>query len=196
MSKYVKELEMKYLRKRFEGVHDLMVVDVIGLNSLETFNLRRDLRKKKIEISVVRNNIARIVFREMGLPEFDKILDGTSAVAWGSSDAVSLAKEMLAQVKTNAKFKVKGGCVSGQVVDSKGVETVSKMPTREETLSLLVGLIMAPGASLAALLAGPGGAIVGQIKTLAEKGADAASEATAEAAADAAPEATAEAAAV
>ncbi|MGL5095164.1 MAG: 50S ribosomal protein L10, partial [Planctomycetia bacterium] len=189
MSKYVKELEMKYLRKRFEGVHDLMVVDVIGLNSLETFNLRRDLRKKKIEISVVRNNIARIVFREMGLPEFDKILDGTSAVAWGSSDAVSLAKEMLAQVKTNAKFKVKGGCVSGQVVDSKGVETVSKMPTREETLSLLVGLIMAPGASLAALLAGPGGAIVGQIKTLAEKGADAASEATAEAAADAAPEA-------
>ncbi len=49
------------------------------------------------------------------------------------------------------------------------VEKISKWPTREEQISLLVGQILSPGAKLASQLNSIGGAVASQIKQLAEK---------------------------
>ena len=44
MSKQLKDMIASDIRKRLNGVSDALLVNVIGLNSLNTFNLRRELR--------------------------------------------------------------------------------------------------------------------------------------------------------
>jgi len=59
MSKYLKDLISNDLKKRLDGVTDLLVVDVMGMNSGKTVELRKQLRKEKINLLVVKNSLAR-----------------------------------------------------------------------------------------------------------------------------------------
>ena len=59
MSKYVKDLITKDLRKRLDGVEDALLVDVIGLENDKNVALRQRLRKKNIHLLVVKNSLAR-----------------------------------------------------------------------------------------------------------------------------------------
>jgi len=47
MSKYIKGLMVDDIKRRLEGVQDAVLVNVIGLDSGNTFNLRKELRKRR-----------------------------------------------------------------------------------------------------------------------------------------------------
>ncbi|MEM6330816.1 MAG: 50S ribosomal protein L10, partial [Planctomycetota bacterium] len=67
------------------------------------------------------------------------------------------------------KLETKGGVMDGAKLSPEDVKQVSKWPSRTEQLSLLVGQILSPGATLSGQLLGPGGALASQIK---QKGED------------------------
>lgn len=169
MSKLVKELQVRQLRRTFDGVNDVLVVNVVGLDAIGTTALRADLRKKGIYVEVVKNNLAKLIFKEKGLSQIDSILEGASAITWGGADIVELAKEITERAEKNKKLEVKGGVISGEKLDKEGVTRLSKMPTRPELLGRVAQLIQSPGARLGALLKGPGGRVASQVKSLAEK---------------------------
>lgn len=169
MSKYVKQLQMKHLRKQFEGVTSLLVVNVVGMDALSSNQLRLDLRKKGIHLQLVKNTLARKVFGEMGLGSAGQVLAGNSAVAWGGEGIVELAKEITDWAKKIAKLEIKGACVDGQVVGPAGVEQLSKLPSRLELLGRVVSLANAPAARLVMLANAPARNVASQLKTMAEK---------------------------
>ena len=59
--------------------------------------------------------------------------------------------------------------MDGEQLTPDRVREISRWPSRDEQLSLLLGQILGPGATLAAQLIGPGGQLVGQIKQVSEK---------------------------
>ena len=59
--------------------------------------------------------------------------------------------------------------MDGAKLSADDVTAVSKWPSREEQLSLLVGQILSPGANLAAQLTSPGGKLASQIEQKAEE---------------------------
>jgi ribosomal protein L10 len=173
MSKYVKNLISDYVRNRLEGVSDAVLVNVIGLESNSGMRLRAELRAKNIHLMVVKNSLAARALAGTPLaPMFDGVA-GSAAVCWGADDMVSLAKEVtrLVQVKEYEKVQARGGVMDGSKLSAVQVAEVSKWPSREEQISILVGQILGPGARLAAQLAGPGGALASQIAEKA-KGAE------------------------
>jgi large subunit ribosomal protein L10 len=170
MSKYVKALITDDLRKRLDGVSDLLLVDVIGLENNQNVILRKQLREKDIRLLVVKNSLAhRATEGTVLAPAFEGI-EGTCAVVWGGEDIVSLAKEImkLADDKAFEPFSPKGGVMDGKALSAEQVKAVSKWPSRTEQLSLLVGQILNPGATLSAQLLGPGGQLASQIKQTGE----------------------------
>jgi large subunit ribosomal protein L10 len=169
MSKFVKNLELEQLRRDFDGAEDVLVVNVIGMEAFESNKLRLELRKKGISLRVVKNNLAKRILDERGLGAAGKSLSGPSAVVWGGSGVVELAKEITEWAKKVKKLEVKGGCVSGEALDAQGVEALSKMPSRVELLGRVVQLILSPGSTLSAQIQSPGGLLASQIKTIAEK---------------------------
>ena len=62
------------------------------------------------------------------------------------------------------KFVADGGIMDGETLDADGLNAVSKWPSRQEQISMLVGQILGPGAQLSAALLGPGKMLNSQIK--------------------------------
>jgi len=168
MSKFVKNLEIQNYRSRFGGADDLLFINVIGMTAQDTNNLRLTLRKKGIDLQVVQNTLARKILEEKGLGAAGDILAGPSAIVWGGEDIVALAREISDWAKKIEKLTIKGGVVGGQPLDTKGVDALSKLPSRIELLGQLVALIMSPASNLAAALLGPGSVLASQVKTIAE----------------------------
>lgn len=172
MSKFVKDMMARDLSNRLQGVEDCLVVNVIGMNSGSTAGLRKHLREKNIRMMVVKNSVARRACEGSSLaPAFEGVA-GSSAVVWGAQDFVSLAKEIVNLDKDAAefdKFQARGGVLDGEQLTPERIKEISKWPTREEQLSLLVGQLLGPGAQLVAQLQGPGGSLASQIKQIADK---------------------------
>lgn len=165
MSKYVKNLISGYLREQLNGVEDALLVNMVGLDANTNTRLRAEFRKKNINVLVVKNSLARRATEGTRLAPMFQNLAGTSAVCWGGEDIVALAKEVVRLGKDEKlkPFGARGGVMDGQALTPEQVEQVSKLPSRMEQLSLLVGQILGPGARLAAQLNGPGGALVSQL---------------------------------
>ena len=170
MSKYLKNLITDEIKKRLDGVSDLLLVDIAGLEANKNVELRKTLRAKKIQLFLVKNSLARRATEGTSLaPAFEGV-EGSAAVVWGGEDVVSLAKEVtrLASEKGYEKLIPKGGVMDGSKLSGDDVAKVSKWPSRTEQLSLLVGQILSPGAKLASQLLGPGGKLASQIQKKSE----------------------------
>jgi ribosomal protein L10 len=171
MSKYVKELVTSDLRRRLDGVSDLVLVNVIGLDAGRSTTLRKELRAKNIHLLVVKNSLARRATEGTALAAAFEGAQGTLAMVWGG-DIVALAKEVnrLATDKKWAPFEARGGVMGGTRLSQADVAVVSKWPSREEQLSILSGQILAPGALLVSQLTAVGGALASQIEQRGEAG--------------------------
>ena len=171
MSKYVKNLITDHLRNRLQGVDDALLVNVVGLDANADNRLRTELGEKNIHLMVVKNSMAARAAEGTPLAPMFVGLTGTAAVCWGSEDIVSLAKEVtrLARDAQYGALEPRGGVMDGDTLTAAQVVEVSTWPNREEQLSLLVGQILGPGATLAAQLIGPGGTLAGQIAQKAEE---------------------------
>ena len=171
MSKYLKELMTNDLKSRLEGVSDALVVNVIGMEANANVELRRALREKNMHLMVVKNSLARRATEGTALAAAFEGASGTSAVVWGGEDVVSLAKEVvrLAEESKYEPFQAKGGVMDGEKLSPEDVTAVSKWPSREEQLSLLMGQILGPGATLSAQLLGPGKQLASQVKQKGEE---------------------------
>ena len=141
MSKYVKNLIAGELQNRLEGVHDAIVVDVVGLDANSTVKLRKLLLEKGIHMLVVKRSMALRATHDTPLRCLFERKQGSVAVVWGCEDFVSLAKEMMAIVKSGefAKFEIKSGVMDGELLSAEKVAEISKWPNREEQIALLVG---------------------------------------------------------
>jgi large subunit ribosomal protein L10 len=171
MSKYVKDLVTNHLKGRWDGVQDLLLVEIAGLDANRNAALRRELREKNISLMVIKNSLARRATEGTTLAPAFEGAAGPLAAIWGASDIVALAKEVtrVAADKQFAKFSARGGVMDGAPLTATEVEQVSKWPSREEQLSILMGQVLSPGAMLASQLTSMGGALASQIKELIER---------------------------
>lgn len=172
MSKFVKQLVTRDIAGRLEGVEDAVLVRTVGMDANTTVQLRTELAQKDIHLLVVKNSLARRATEGTTLAPAFEGASGQIGVCWGSTDFVSLVKEVVRLDKdTEAyeNFEAAGGVMDGEALDTDGLKAVSKWPSREEQISLLVGQILAPGANLSGALLGPGKLLASQVKQIEEK---------------------------
>lgn len=181
MSKLVKDLLTEQLKQDLDGVQDLLLVNVVGLSANHTTALRRTLRQKNIKLLVIKNSLARRATEGTQLAPAFEGSDGTLAMIWGSTDIVALAKEVvrLSGEKEYEAFRARGGVMGGAKLAAEEVHQISKWPTREEQLSLLLGQILSCGGKLVSQLIAAGGALASQIKQHGEGEEEAAASETA-----------------
>jgi len=179
MSKVIKQMEMDDLRRTFTDVRDLAVLRTERLTSQGEYTLRSNMRKKGIRLRVVKNSLCRRVFRDLGLqvPDESDYWQKQTVLAWGAGSIAELLRTIdtelrnpknagLYRDKDKERVLRKGAIADGSPVSW---EVGVTMPTREELLSQIVGMIIGPGAQLAACLEGPGAQLASQLKQLSEK---------------------------
>jgi ribosomal protein L10 len=170
MSKQLKNMIASEVRKRLDGVNDALLVNVIGLDSANTFALRRELRSKNIHLLVVKNSLARRATEGTALAKAFDESEGSLAIVWGAEDFVSLAKELVALHKKPEyeKFTARGGVMEGEKLTPEKVTEISKWPNRAGQISIVLGQILSPGSKLLSQITAPGGKLLSQIKKKSE----------------------------
>ena len=170
MSKQLKNLIAAEVSQRLSGVNDALLVNVIGMDSRSTYNLRKELRGKQINLLVVKSSLARRATEGTPLANAFDGGEGSLAVVWGGEDFITLVKEMVEIHKKPEfeKFQSKGGVMDGERLSPEKVTEVSKWPNRTQQISLLVGQILAPGANLLSQINAPGGLLQSQLKKKSE----------------------------
>ena len=151
MSKFVKELVTRDIKNRLDGVDDAVMVTTVGMDANTTVELRDELAKKEINMMVIKNSLARKATEGTSLANMFEGATGQLAICYGATDFVSLVKEIVRLDKDEEKFEkfvAQGGVMDGERLDSDGLKAVSKWPSREEQISMLVGQLLGPGATL------------------------------------------------
>jgi large subunit ribosomal protein L10 len=166
MSKYLKDLIAQDLSKRLDGVDDLLLVNVVGIDANSTVELRKRLREKNISLLVIKNSLAKRATEGTPLANAFEGCIGTNAIIWGGEDLISLAKEVMELDKDKAykAFEPRGGVMDGEHLTATRVKEISTWPNREEQLSILSGMLTSAWSQISAQLLSPGGKLASQIE--------------------------------
>ena len=171
MSKFVKNLVTRDIANRLTDIESVAVINPRGIDATKNNGIRRRLREKGLRMTVVKNSLARRAVGDGQLKGFDRLLEGPSAVVYGKEvSAAVIARTLLAEKKTDDKLELRGVFFDGEVyVGEKGVEQVSKLPTREEAIGLIVAAVLSPGRKLGGIFKGQAGKIAAILKTVEDR---------------------------
>ena len=113
--------------------------------------LRSSARQSGVYLRVLRNTLAR---RAIAGTSFAPLSDQmTGPLIYGmSADPVAAAKVLNDFAKGNDKLVLKAGVYAGKLLDKAGVQALASIPSREELLAKLLGVMMAPVAGFAVAL--------------------------------------------
>ena len=135
-----------------KDAQSVVIVDHRGLTVAEDTELRKQLREAGITYKVYKNTMMNFAFKGTDCEGLAPYLEGPSAIAISKDDATAPARILCKYAKTAKALEIKGGVVEGTVYDSKGIEAISNVPSREELLSKFLGSIQSPITNLARVL--------------------------------------------
>ena len=130
----------------------IVLVDYRGLTVEQDTELRKQLREAGIIYKVCKNTMMKRAFEGTDFAQLDEYLEGPNAIAISKEDATAPARIICKFAKTAEALEVKAGVVEGTVYDQNGVLELSKIPSREELLSKLLGSLQSPITNLARVL--------------------------------------------
>jgi large subunit ribosomal protein L10 len=142
------------LRGLLADAKTFFLVDYQGLTAGELGALRAKLRAAGGRMLVAKNTLVSVVLKEQGIEGFADVLKGPTALVLVGEDPVEPAKVLTEFAKGHAKElpQAKGGMLQGVAVDAAALVKIAKLPSREQLLSELVGVLQAPMQQLAFVL--------------------------------------------
>lgn len=121
---------------------NIIVCDYKGLSVREIESLRREALKCEVKVQVIKNTLAGIAFKNAKVQGI--ALKDTNIFIWGK-DQIALSKVVQKFADTNSeKFTIKVGFFDGAVVDSNHIKSISKLPSKEELIGMLLSVWSAP----------------------------------------------------
>lgn len=148
----------------------VVVAHYAGLTVADMQDFRGRMRDAGGAVRVAKNTLAKIALEGKPAEGMADLLKGQTVLAF-SEDPVAAAKVAKAYAKDNDKYVILGGSMGGEVLDAKGVDTIADMPSREELISSIAGMIGAPASNLASAIGAPASNLAGILSTLEERDA-------------------------
>ena len=144
LSKTQKRELIKELVDKIKRQQSLVFTDVSGLSVGEMQKLRRELKKAGIEYKVAKKTLITLALKEAKHDIDISQVPGSLGAAFSYQDPVSPAKIIFKFSKDHKNLKVVGGIMEGKLLTVKEVEALSKIPSKEELLAMLVGTLKGP----------------------------------------------------
>ena len=144
MAKPEKVAQLAEITERFKEAEATLLTEYRGLTVSDIAEVRGALRESGAEYKVMKNTLARIAVREVGLDELVEMLEGPTAVVFVKGDVVEAAKALDDAVKKYPVLVVKGGAMAGKVIDADQAKALAKLESRETLLTKIAMLFNQP----------------------------------------------------
>jgi large subunit ribosomal protein L10 len=159
--------------KKFKEAKSIFLADFSGLNVSSINNLRRLCQDAGVEYRVIKNTLAKRSLTKVGIEGVDEMLKGVTAFAYSESDAVSpirIIKEYNKELnKINKSLILKGAIFEGQIIGPDKIGLLANLPSREELLAKLLGLLQSPLIKLARTFSASGQNLVTALNAIKQK---------------------------
>jgi len=126
-----------------------------GLTVGQMTELRAKARKQGVYMRVVKNTLARKALAGTWFESVGPRLKGPLVLAFSKDDPGAAARVVKDFAKAHEKLVATLVSLGGQVLPGGELEKVASLPTREQALSMLLGVLKAPVAKLVGTLAAP-----------------------------------------
>jgi len=157
MKKTEKQTLANELKDRFSRAKVALFADYKGLSAGQADELRKQLRSQKVEVKVLKNNIARLVTKDGALgDEAKSVMDGVvgpTLVAFSYGDPAAAAKIFHKFSVDFEALKIKESLLGQKRIDVSGVEELAKLPAKEVLVAKLLGTMNAPVTNFVGVLA-------------------------------------------
>ena len=170
MDRAQKEALVEELGQIFESSGVVVVAHYTGLTVAEMQDLRQRAREAGGAVRVAKNRLAKIALAGKPCESITSLLSGMTVLTY-SEDPVAAAKVAQEYAKENQKFVILGGAMGENALDVAGVEAVSKMPSREELIATIAGMLGAPASNIAGAVGAPASNIASILSTIEDKAA-------------------------
>ena len=133
------------------GAQTVVLAEYRGIPVEELTKLRASARDQGVYLRVLKNTLAR---RATQGTQFEPLADSmVGPLIYGiSADPIASAKVLQNFAKTQDLLVIKAGLYNGKLLDVAGVKALATIPSRDELLSTLLGVMKAPVSAMARVL--------------------------------------------
>jgi len=135
--------------------HSVVAAEYRGLTVSQMTELRARARRQGVYMRVVKNTLARKALAGTTFESVGAKLKGPVVLAFSKDDPGAAARVVKDFAKGHEKLVATLVSLGGQVLPGAELERVASLPTREQALSMLLGVLKAPIAKLVRTLAEP-----------------------------------------
>jgi len=146
-----KQKTVAEIEAHLKNAKSTIFMDYRGLTVSEANELRGKFREKGVTYKVYKNNLVRIALNNLGIKELDDKLTGTLSVAFSNNDEISAAKIVL-DAKLKDKMFFQFGLLGTSVIDEAGVRALATMPSKEQLIAQLMGLLQSGARGIASVV--------------------------------------------
>lgn len=148
----VKEISEDRIKNRLKESGAVLIIKYSGLSSPDLSALRQNLSKENANLFVAKNSVAKRALKGAGLEELCKKIEGPSGFVFVKDEPVAASRVLSEFCKTNDKLKLEGGFFKDRILETKDIEAIAKLPTKEVLRAKVVMTLNAPIAGLAIVL--------------------------------------------
>src|SRR5262245_5400865 len=135
--------------------HSLVAAEYAGLTVEQLTELRKKARQSKVFVKVAKNTLVARAVEGTDYACVKDALTGPMLYAFSQEDPGAAGRLVKEFSKANDKLVPKVVAIGGQMYPGSHVEKLASLPTREQALSMLAGLMLQPATMLARVLAEP-----------------------------------------
>ena len=147
-------------QKKVDDLHqELAQVSTVILSTFQGIKVDEDTRlRRAVEAAggsyqVVKNTLAQRAAQGTPAEPLLKALAGTNSIACTSTDPVALAKALTKFAKDVPAYQFRAGIVEGRVVSVGEIQQLASLPSKDELMSKIMFLLLAPAQRLASVTA-------------------------------------------
>jgi len=143
------------LKEMLENAQAVFLVDYSGINVKQFESIREEVKQLGDTINVIKNTLVSKAVENTKWDKIASLLEGPNAFAISYKDPIALAKVLLKAEKNIEKLQLKSAIMNdGSVFNREQIEAISKLPSKEVLLAMLLGLLKAPASGFVNVLAG------------------------------------------
>jgi large subunit ribosomal protein L10 len=174
MARPEKVAEVEAIAQRIQAAQSMVLADFTGLTVLQMTAFRVTCRANSVDCRVVKNRLAIIAADNAEMAIMKDHLTGPTAIMFGPESQVDPAKLVVEFAKDNEAMEIKGGFLDGEYLDKGQVIALSKTPSKDELIAMMMSCINSPATGLAMVTNGVAGALTRAIDAVAKQKAEAA----------------------
>jgi large subunit ribosomal protein L10 len=140
---------------KFKRAKSLFLTDHTGIDVRTATGIRSKFREQKIEYKILKNRLAKRSLNNAEITELDEHLNGVTSFVISYDDPVAPARILKEFNKKKEILRLKVVYLDGQIIQGERASSLADLPSREDLLSMLVGVLQAPMARFLGTLQAP-----------------------------------------